>query len=73
VVTHADIPDDPAIESERRQFVFAAATGVTSCNIGAQTSNRFMLRIWREPREHAPAIDMPGIFVSACPIISRPC
>jgi hypothetical protein len=45
VVTHADIPDDPAIESERRQFVFAAATGVTSCNIGVQTSNRFMLRI----------------------------
>jgi hypothetical protein len=44
-VEHHDIPDDPVVESERRQAFFASAIGVSHIYIHTQTSNRFMHRI----------------------------
>lgn len=42
---HAAIPDDPVIESERRQMFFAAAIGLPFCYVRRDTNNRFLLRI----------------------------
>lgn len=44
-VTHADIPDDPCTESERRQIFFAAAIGLPTVFIRADTRNRVLRRI----------------------------
>jgi hypothetical protein len=44
-VQHEDIPDDPIVESERRQTFFAAAVGVGTFSVQADTSNRFLLKI----------------------------
>lgn len=44
-VTHADIPDTPEAESERRQIFFGAAIGIPTFFVGARTPNRFLLRI----------------------------
>ncbi|HTX51908.1 MAG TPA: hypothetical protein VMD08_00760 [Candidatus Baltobacteraceae bacterium] len=44
-IGHADIPDDPQVESERRQFFFGTALGVGSCHLRAGTRNRFLSRV----------------------------
>jgi len=44
-ITHADIPDDPSTESERRQFLFATAIGIPTLYIRSQSGNRLMQRI----------------------------
>lgn len=44
-VTHEDIPDTVFVESERRQAVFAAATGVESFYVKNNTKNRFLKKI----------------------------
>lgn len=45
VVSHADIPDDPLTESERRQCLFASAIGVGTVNVREGGPNRFLTRI----------------------------
>ncbi len=47
-VTHADIPDTPEAESERRQTFFGAAIGIPTFFVAAQTPNRFLRRIMKE-------------------------
>lgn len=44
-VRHADIPDDPCTESERRQIFFAAAIGVPTVFIRTDTNNMVLRRI----------------------------
>ena len=44
-VTHADIPDTPEVESERRQVFFGSAIGIPTFFVGARTPNRFLLKI----------------------------
>jgi hypothetical protein len=44
-VTHAHIPDDPTVESERRQIFFGSAIGIPTFFVRKDTPNRFMLRI----------------------------
>lgn len=44
-ITHGDIPDDPQTESERRQIFFAAAIGLPTVFIKADTKNRMLRRI----------------------------
>ncbi len=44
-VTHADIPDSPTVESERRQFFFGAAIGLPYLYVHQSTRNRMMQRI----------------------------
>ena len=43
--THGHIPDDPLIESERRQIFFGAAIGVPTFFVRADTGNVFLKRI----------------------------
>jgi hypothetical protein len=44
-VTHDHIPDDPGTESERRQIFFAAAIGLPTVFIRADTRNQMLRRI----------------------------
>jgi len=44
-ITHADIPDHPFVESERRQIFFGAAIGIPTFFVKTDTSNRFLARI----------------------------
>ncbi len=44
-VHHHDIPDQPSIESERRQIFFAGAVGVPTFYVRANTSNRLLRKI----------------------------
>jgi hypothetical protein len=44
-VTHAQIPDDPFVESERRQIFFGAAVGIPTFYVRQDTRNRFLARI----------------------------
>lgn len=46
-VTHADIPDDPTLESERRQVIFDCAIGLPTFFVSETTSNQFMGAILR--------------------------
>lgn len=41
-VTHSDIPDTPLAESQRRQFIFAAAMGLDHMALERDPSNRLM-------------------------------
>lgn len=41
-VTHETIPDDPVVESERRQMVFGNAIGIPTCFVRRDTPNRFL-------------------------------
>ena len=45
LVTHSDIPDDPATESERRHIFFAAAAGIATVYVRRSSPNRFLRRI----------------------------
>lgn len=49
-VTHADIPDNPTLESERRQFFFGAAIGIPTLYLQRNSGNRLMHRILKHCR-----------------------
>jgi hypothetical protein len=49
-VTHAQIPDDPETESERRQLFFAAAIGLPVAYVRRATRNRFLLKVLAHTR-----------------------
>ncbi len=59
-VTHADIPDTPVIESERRQVVFGSAIGLPTFFVRKETANRFMLRILAQTTQTRPSRRYPG-------------
>ncbi|HVN71195.1 MAG TPA: hypothetical protein VMU10_04155 [Desulfomonilia bacterium] len=44
-ITHAHIPDDPSLESERRQVFFGAAIGIPTFFIKKDTKNLFLRKI----------------------------
>ncbi|MFH1115340.1 MAG: hypothetical protein V1792_15625 [Pseudomonadota bacterium] len=46
-VTHADIPDEPFIESERRQIFFGSAIGIPTFYVHGSTKNLFLKTILR--------------------------
>jgi hypothetical protein len=58
-IEHPDIPDDPTVESERRQAFFAAAIGLPAFFVRAETENRMLRRVLertarlRASRRHA--------------------
>ena len=54
-VRHADIPDDPSTESERRQPAFAAAIGVQTCNVRHDGPNRYLRRILARTKKTRPS------------------
>jgi len=49
-VTHSYIPDDPTIESERRQIFFGAAIGIPTFYVHKNTSNLFLKKILAQTR-----------------------
>jgi hypothetical protein len=59
-VTHADIPDTPNIESERRQIFFGAAIGLPTFFVAARTRNRFLQRLLPEIRHTRRSNRYPG-------------
>ena len=59
-VTHADIPDDPTIESERRQIIFGTAIGVPTFFVRSQTGNRFIRRILEGTKQTRLSRRYPG-------------
>ena len=74
-VTHADIPDDPFVESERRQIIFGRAIGIPTFFVRQDTGNRFLERIVentaaRQTQQALPGIPEgppPGILPEPCP------
>ena len=54
-VRHADIPDDPSTESERRQFLFAAAVGVQTCNVRHDGPNLYLRRLLAKTSKTRPS------------------
>lgn len=52
---HGAIPDTPEIESERRQFMFAAAIGLPFCYVRRDTGNLFLRRILAHTRRSRPS------------------
>jgi hypothetical protein len=59
-VRHADIPDTPRIESERRQIFFSAAIGIPTFYIHRQSRNRFLGRLLEEVRATRLSHRYPG-------------
>jgi hypothetical protein len=49
-ISHGMIPDNPTVESERRQFFFGAAIGLPTLYVAAKSANQFMTRIVRMAR-----------------------
>lgn len=54
-VTHADIPDTPDVESERRQMFFGDAIGLRSFYVRKDTGNRLLLNILKQARSVRPS------------------
>jgi hypothetical protein len=59
-LTHAEIPDDPTLESERRQIFFATAVGNPTFFVRRDSANRFLQRIIEKTREVRPSKRYPG-------------
>ncbi|MFH2067525.1 MAG: hypothetical protein ABIK15_20150 [Pseudomonadota bacterium] len=54
-ITHADIPDHPTIESERRQIFFGTAIGIPTFYIRKDSGNRFMADILKNVKKTRPS------------------
>jgi predicted house-cleaning noncanonical NTP pyrophosphatase (MazG superfamily) len=59
-ITHDHIPDDPFIESERRQIVFGAAIGIPTFFIRQDTGNEMMKRILEKTADVRASRRYPG-------------
>lgn len=59
-LTHADIPDTPEAESERRQVFFGAAIGLPTFFVNAKTGNRFLQRLLGITRKVRDSHRYPG-------------
>jgi hypothetical protein len=57
---HESIPDDPLVESERRQAFFGSAVGLPTFFVKRDTKNRFLLKILKETRHTRPSRRYPG-------------
>jgi hypothetical protein len=54
-VSHSDVPDDPSIESERRQIFFGTAIGIPTFFVRKDSSNRFMQKILKKIERTRPS------------------
>jgi hypothetical protein len=61
-LTHAQIPDSPFIESERRQIFFGAAIGIPTFLVRSDTSNQFLLAILRRTTRTRTSHRYPGLL-----------
>jgi hypothetical protein len=54
-ICHEDIPDDPFIESERRQIIFGSAIGIPTFFVHRNTGNTFLKRIVEKTKRVRPS------------------
>jgi hypothetical protein len=59
-LTHRQIPDDPVVESERRQIFFGSAIGVPTFFVRRDTRNLFLRRILKRTRHVRASRRYPG-------------
>lgn len=59
-LVHAHIPDDPAVESERRQIFFGAAIGIPTFYVRKNTGNLFLKKIIEQVKRARPSRRYPG-------------
>lgn len=59
-VSHAQIPDRPAVESERRQAIFGAAIGLPTFFVDEDSPNSFLLEILKHAERTRPSRRYPG-------------
>lgn len=59
-LSHSQIPDDPTVESERRQIFFACAIGVPTFYVKKNSGNRFLMGIIAKTREVRGSGRYPG-------------
>ena len=59
-VDHRSIPDDPSLESERRQIFFATAIGLPTFFVRKDTANSFLHRIITRTQGVRPSKRYPG-------------
>jgi hypothetical protein len=59
-ITHADIPDTPSIESERRQIFFGAAIGIPTFFVRRDTPNQLMRAILARTKRSRASRRYPG-------------
>ncbi|WP_052263333.1 hypothetical protein [Geobacter pickeringii] len=60
MVSHADIPDDPSVESERRQIFFGAAVGIPTFYVHRTSGNAFLRRLLERTRGIRASRRYPG-------------
>jgi len=58
--SHAHIPDDPTVESERRQVFFGAAIGIPTFYVHRNTDNQFLKRILKKMEHTRLSRRYPG-------------
>lgn len=59
-VQHHDIPDQPSIESERRQIFFACAVGIPTFYVRSNTGNRLLRKILTHVRSQRNSMRYKG-------------
>lgn len=59
-LSHAHIPDDPSVESERRQIFFGAAIGVPTFYVWKNSGNQFLKKILLRTRDVRQSRRYPG-------------
>lgn len=59
-ITHAHIPDDPFIESERRQIFFGTAIGIPTFYVLRDTTNKLLSAILRRTKRTRASHRYPG-------------
>ena len=59
-LTHRHIPDEPIVESERRQIFFGAAIGIPTFFIRKDTGNLFLRKIVEQIKRVRPSRRYPG-------------
>ncbi len=59
-VHHASIPDDPTVESERRQIIFGSAIGIPTFFVRKDTKNLLMKKILKKAARIRPSRRYPG-------------
>jgi hypothetical protein len=59
-VAHHDIPDNPSVESERRQVFFGTAIGIPTFYVRHDTTNHFMKRILQRAARIRASRRYPG-------------
>ena len=59
-ITHADIPDTPHVESERRQIFFGSAVNIPTFYVRTHTGNLFLKKIVSKVPKTRPSRRYPG-------------